>query len=415
MNNKTLIVKERIMNITESHENYLTALGFHSNNGLKKQTINNNNPEKHRPYKRIFGQDISNVTSLTENQVNDSKLSFLQAINIIKENQAKHQIRHSINQNMLFHSSILKTEKQKDINSSIPNEIKPILTRGNFYYQNNDFNSEKKANPQNVPEYQDDIYSFYMQIEKTYSIDHHYMKNQHDINEKMREILIDWLVDVHTKFKLVHETLFLAVNIIDRYLSFVDVNRKNLQLVGVAALFIACKYEEIYPPEIRHFTYITDNAYEKKHVLLMESDILKQLHFDLSIPSSLRYLEIFHYYIHLSEIELVLCKYLLELSLLNYKSIIFSPGILAVSTIITAKRLLNTEDNYIELLHLCSYDNNTINNCSEFVYGLVQNKNDDKFKKKVKINAVFLKYSSKKYMEISLLKYEAFVLDHIFN
>jgi len=51
------------------------------------------------------------------------------------------------------------------------------------------------------------------------------MKKQLDINEKMRAILIDWLVDVHQKFKLVNETLFLTVNLIDRYLEKVQVSR----------------------------------------------------------------------------------------------------------------------------------------------------------------------------------------------
>jgi len=86
------------------------------------------------------------------------------------------------------------------------------------------------------------------------------MKNQSDINEKMRSILIDWLVEVHLKFKLFPETLFLTVNVIDKYLSLVDVHRTKLQLVGVSSMLIACKYEEIYPPEVRDFVYITDKA-----------------------------------------------------------------------------------------------------------------------------------------------------------
>ena len=89
------------------------------------------------------------------------------------------------------------------------------------------------------------------------------MANQKDVNEKMRAILIDWLVDVHSKFKLVNETMFLTVNLIDRYLGEVQVTRQKLQLVGVTAMFIATKYEEIYPPELRDFVYVTDKAYTK--------------------------------------------------------------------------------------------------------------------------------------------------------
>jgi hypothetical protein len=59
----------------------------------------------------------------------------------------------------------------------------------------------------------------------------------------MRAILIDWLIDVHLKFKLLPETLYITVGIIDRYLSLHTVARSKLQLVGITALFVASKYE----------------------------------------------------------------------------------------------------------------------------------------------------------------------------
>ena len=93
------------------------------------------------------------------------------------------------------------------------------------------------------------------------------MSRQIEINEKMRAILIDWLIEVHLKFKLLPETLFITINIIDRFLERVEVGKSKLQLVGVAALLVACKYEEIYPPEIKDFIYITDRAYSKQDLL----------------------------------------------------------------------------------------------------------------------------------------------------
>mmetsp|Transcript_14874 Transcript_14874/g.10776 ORF Transcript_14874/g.10776 Transcript_14874/m.10776 type:complete len:103 (+) Transcript_14874:1018-1326(+) len=97
---------------------------------------------------------------------------------------------------------------------------------------------------------------------------------QRDINEKMRAILIDWLVEVHLKFKLLPETLFLTVNLIDRYLGVVSIPRQKLQLVGVTCMLVACKYEEIYPPIVKDFVYITDNAYTKEEILEMEKSVL---------------------------------------------------------------------------------------------------------------------------------------------
>ena len=104
-----------------------------------------------------------------------------------------------------------------------------------------------------------------------------YMRTQEDINERMRGILIDWLLEVHLKFKLVPETLYLTVNLIDRYLELEPVKRDKLQLVGVTAMLIACKYEEIYAPEVNDFVYITDNAYSKKEIQDMEYIMLKKI------------------------------------------------------------------------------------------------------------------------------------------
>ena len=86
----------------------------------------------------------------------------------------------------------------------------------------------------------------------------------------MRAILVDWIIEVHLKFKLLPETLFITVSLIDRYLEQIQIKRTNLQLVGVTAMLIASKYEEIYAPEVRDFVYITDNAYTKDEILLME-------------------------------------------------------------------------------------------------------------------------------------------------
>jgi G2/mitotic-specific cyclin-B, other len=92
------------------------------------------------------------------------------------------------------------------------------------------------------------------------------MESQLHINERMRAILVDWLVEVHLKFKLVPETLYLTINLIDRYLERKEVSRPKLQLVGVTCLLIASKYEEIYPPELRDLVYICDRAYAKPDV-----------------------------------------------------------------------------------------------------------------------------------------------------
>ena len=93
-----------------------------------------------------------------------------------------------------------------------------------------------------------------------------YMKKQTDINHSMRSILVDWLVEVAEEYKLSLQTLYLTINYIDRFLSVMSVLRGKLQLVGTACMLIAAKFEEIYPPDISDFVYITDDTYNAKQV-----------------------------------------------------------------------------------------------------------------------------------------------------
>jgi len=160
-----------------------------------------------------------------------------------------------------------------------------------------------------------------------------YLSRQEDINEKMRAILVDWLVEVHLKFKLVPESLFLTVNLIDRYLEKEQVNRQKLQLVGVTAMLIACKYEEIYPPIVKDFVYITDNAYTKEEILQMERKMLQVLDFDIQITSSHRFLERYCKVAKTEPLIFNLSKYLIELALVNYKMIQYSHSNLASSAL----------------------------------------------------------------------------------
>ncbi|CAA6654415.1 unnamed protein product [Spirodela intermedia] len=117
-----------------------------------------------------------------------------------------------------------------------------------------------------VADYVEDIYKFYKLSESSFDL-RDYMGSQIEINAKMRAILVDWLIEVHYKFELMPETLYLTVYIIDRYLSLESVLRRELQLVGITAMLIACKYEEIWAPEINDFICISDNAYGREQIL----------------------------------------------------------------------------------------------------------------------------------------------------
>jgi transcription initiation factor TFIIIB Brf1 subunit/transcription initiation factor TFIIB len=117
-----------------------------------------------------------------------------------------------------------------------------------------------------------------------------FMAHQTDVNEKFRAILVDWLVEVHLKFKELQETLFLTVSIVDRFLEKKVIQRNNLQLVGIAALLIASKYEEIYAPAVRDLVHVSARAYTREEILRMESLILATLKFQITQPTTFTFL-----------------------------------------------------------------------------------------------------------------------------
>ncbi|XP_030975763.1 G2/mitotic-specific cyclin-1-like isoform X3 [Quercus lobata] len=132
-----------------------------------------------------------------------------------------------------------------------------------------DIDSCDAKNPLAVVDYIEDLYAYYRKMECFSCVSPDYMAQQFDINERMRAILIDWLIEVHDKFELMKETLFLTVNIIDRFLSKQSVVRKKLQLVGLVAMLLACKYEEVSVPVVGDLILISDKAYTRKEVLEM--------------------------------------------------------------------------------------------------------------------------------------------------
>ncbi|MDP2060785.1 MAG: hypothetical protein Q8J97_13670, partial [Flavobacteriaceae bacterium] len=135
-----------------------------------------------------------------------------------------------------------------------------------------------------------DIVEMFLVREKQIPRDPQYLRNHREINEKMRTILVDWLVDVHLKFKLHEETFFLAVDIVDRYLTTTRVQRAQLQLVGITAVLLAAKYEEIWPPEVKDCVHISAKTYKEDEILRMERAICAALQFKFTVPTPFAFL-----------------------------------------------------------------------------------------------------------------------------
>uniref|UniRef100_A0A7N0UM67 Cyclin N-terminal domain-containing protein n=2 Tax=Kalanchoe fedtschenkoi TaxID=63787 RepID=A0A7N0UM67_KALFE len=191
-------------------------------------------------------------------------------------------------------------------------------------------------NELSVVEYVDDIYSFYRKSENASFVAHTYMAGQSDINERMRAILIDWLIEVHYKFELMEETLFLTVSLIDRFLERQPVVRKELQLVGITAMLMACKYEEVSVPVVTDFIYISDKAYTRKDILNMEKLMLNTLQFNMSVPTPYVFMRRFLKAAQSDRKLELLSFFMIELCLVEYEMLEFKPSMLAAAAVYTA-------------------------------------------------------------------------------
>lgn len=199
-----------------------------------------------------------------------------------------------------------------------------------------DYDKECEMDPFSVALYASDIFQYYKQRESQFSIDK-YLDRQPEITESMRSILVDWMVEVQESFELNHETLYLAVKLVDLYLSKTVISRDQLQLVGSTALFIACKFDERVPPYVDDFLYICDDAYKRKELIAYEIRMLKAIGFDLGIPLSYRYLRRYARCAKVSMEELTLARFILELSLMEYSLLDASDSAVAAAALLLAR------------------------------------------------------------------------------
>ncbi|PSR86757.1 G2/mitotic-specific cyclin-2 like [Actinidia chinensis var. chinensis] len=241
-----------------------------------------------------------------------------------------------------------------------------------------------------VVEYVEDLYKFYKLTENESRV-HDYMDSQPEINSKMRSILMDWLTEVHRKFELMPETLYLTINIVDRYLSVKTVPRRELQLVGISSMLIACKYEEIWAPVVTDFIAISDNAYVREQVLLMEKAILGKLEWYLTVPTPYVFLV---RYIKASvpssqELESMVF-FLVDLGLMNYPTIIlYCPSMIAASAVYAARCTLNKAPLWTETLrHQTGYSEDQLGECAKLLVSFHSEAAGSKLK------AVYRKFSS---------------------
>ncbi|XP_012585730.1 PREDICTED: G2/mitotic-specific cyclin-B3 [Condylura cristata] len=180
-----------------------------------------------------------------------------------------------------------------------------------------DIDMEDHNNPLFSSVYANDIFGYMRKREEKFIL-RKYMTRQTDINSDMRAILVDWLVEVQMTFEVSHETLYLAVKLVDHYLMAAICKKEKLQLLGSTAFLIAAKFEEATPPCLDDFLYICNDIYQRNEMLSMEMRILEVLNFDINIPTAYHFLRRYARCVHASMQTLTLSRFICEMTLQEY-------------------------------------------------------------------------------------------------
>jgi len=198
----------------------------------------------------------------------------------------------------------------------------------------------------NTPDYVSNIFMYYRERETKFVVED-YMKRQPHLNRQMRLLLVDWMVEVQQQLEFNHEVLYLSVKLLDLYLNSRKIEKERLQLLGGAAMFIACKFEERMPPIIDDFIYVSDNAYDRNQLIKMEIDILKTIKFDIGVPLSYTFLRRYSKCVKADMRFLTLARYILELSLQDYNFAHANDSLKACAALYLALKMTVAHEKYL--------------------------------------------------------------------
>ncbi|KAF6757755.1 g2/mitotic-specific cyclin cdc13 [Ephemerocybe angulata] len=250
-----------------------------------------------------------------------------------------------------------------------------------------DLDAEDGDDPLMVSEYVVEIFQYMRQLEISTMPNPNYMESQKELAWKMRGILTDWLVQVHVRFRLLPETLFLCVNIIDRFLSARVVSLAKLQLVGITCLFIAAKTEEIVAPGVGHFLSVADSSYT-------DATVLKTLDWNLSYPNPVHFLRRVSKADDYNVTVRTLGKYLLEIGCLEWRLIAAPPSLMAAAAIWLARLASGFEDWTANLAHYSGYKESALIPTANLMLNYIL--------KPIRHEAFRKKYAGKKFQKASV-------------
>lgn len=212
-------------------------------------------------------------------------------------------------------------------------------TKDDVRYRYEDLDVEDNDDVLMVNEYVTDIFE-YMYTSELQCLPNPATMILHPNIKQNRDILVNWMIKIHNQFNLLPETLYLAVNIMDRFLSIKLVDLDRLQLVGTVSLFIASKYEEVYSPSCKNFASVTDGACCEEDIVDGEIYVLQTLNFKLDYPNPMNFLR------RISKADeyhmdcRTVAKYLLEITIVDFRFLGIPPSKCAAAAFFLAKKMM---------------------------------------------------------------------------
>ncbi|QIW94649.1 hypothetical protein AMS68_000167 [Peltaster fructicola] len=245
-----------------------------------------------------------------------------------------------------------------------------------------------------VAEYSEEIFEYMRKLEDRMRPNPRYMDQQQEIQWSMRAVLVDWVVQVHQRFNLLPETLFLCINYIDRFLTHKVVSLGKLQLVGATALFIAAKFEEVNCPTLQEIIFMVDGGYTMDELLKAERFMLSMLQFDLGWPGPMSFLRRISKADDYDLETRTLAKYFLEVTIMDERFIGCTPSFLAAGAHCMARLMLRKGDWSMSHVGYSEYTYAQLRHLLNGIYECCENPHKHHL-------SVYEKYTDKRYKRAS--------------
>lgn len=316
------------------------------------------------------------------------------------EKEESDLLKPDSNKNVINLQSIQTTANSNELNEQtiISNDSISFKSSSELMKISSDENIEDNYNLEN--EYFNEIYNNLILDENFFydKINYNYMSFQKDINYKMRAILVDWLIEVHFHCNFKQKTLFQCIYIIDAFLSKIPIEKIYLQLLGITALFIACKENEVIYPTLKKLAELTENAYTINQLINMEKKILQILKFDIFAPTAEEFYNINATDFGFNEEQKYFGEYFLECSLIDYHLLKYKMSTIAIACGYITMKYYKLDD--VHLIFKKSASNikeKEIKNCARDLCFLVRNLSNSS------LGAAKNKFQSEKFFKVAEL------------